>query len=370
MRGFCSVLGLSFLLACSSLKESSSVGDGGSESDAASSSSGGSSSGSLGDGGTPGNVTVETLVTGRTQLGARSSGTLGHYRTGLAVKGDRIFWVERGSAPGVYGASSVTPCKDATCVSKLTVLTRPVAFTTNATHLFVADVGTVRRVPLTAAGTPVDTVASEGGGEIVNLGVDTTSVFYTVGTASAIRKAAFGGAATTPITSNGTPIALGVAGTRVFWAGVDISGQTGLLQSMNTDGTNPRGLSSFSGGFHSVAGNGTYAYYATGRPGVLHRLALASGRDEIVLSDATLVQDFAFDNDYAYWVEAGDPSDYSNGRVRRVAHGSKDAETLATSLALPVAIALQGNQVFVATAGSEAKGYADGSIVRLTIGGN
>ncbi len=369
MRGLGTVLGFSFLLACSSLKESSSAGDGGSEGDAASS-SGGSSSGSLGDGGTPGNVTVETLVSGRTQLGARSSGAFGHYRTGLAVKGDRIFWVERGSAPGVYGASSVTPCKEAACVAKLTTLTRPVAFTTNATHLFVADVGTVRRVPLTAAASPVETVASESGGEIVNLGVDAQSVFYTVGTASAIRKAAFGGAATTPINSNGTPIALGVAGTRVFWAGVDISGQTGLLQSMSADGTSPRALTSFTGGFHFIAGNASYAYYATGRPGVLHRLALASGRDEIVLSDASLVQDFAFDNDYAYWVEAGDPSDYSNGRVRRVAHASKDAETLATSLALPVAIALQGNQVFVATAGSEAKGYADGSIVRLTIGGN
>lgn len=370
MRGFRTVLGLSFLLACSSLKESSSAGDGGSEGDAASSSSGGSSSGGPTDGGTTGNVTAETLVTGRTQLGARSAGSFGHYRTGLAVKGDRIFWVERGSAPGVYSASAVTPCKDASCVAKLGVLTRPVAFTANATHLFVADVGTVRRVPLTAAGSPVETVASEGGGEIVNLGVDTTSVFYTVGTAGAIRRAPFGSAATTPITSNGTPIALGVAGTRVFWAGVDISGQSGLLQSMNTDGSSPRALSPFSGGFHTVAGNGTYAYYATGRPGVLHRLALASGRDEVVVSDATLVQDFAFDNDYAYWVEAGDPSDYSNGRVRRVAHGSKDVETLATSLALPVAIALQGNQVFVASAGSEAKGFADGSIVRLTIGGN
>jgi hypothetical protein len=54
--------------------------------------------------------------------------------------------------------------------------------------------------------------------------------------------------------------------------------------------------------------------------------------------------------------------------VRRIPHAGKDAETLASSLALPVAIAVEGKKVYVATAGTEAKGYADGAIFRLTIG--
>jgi hypothetical protein len=80
-----------------------------------------------------------------------------------------------------------------------------------------------------------------------------------------------------------------------------------------------------------------------------------------------LVAGFAVDDSYAYWTEAGDAPDFRNGVVRRVAHDSKTPETLAVSIARPVALAVSGKLVFVASAGTSAASYADGSILRLTL---
>jgi hypothetical protein len=160
---------------------------------------------------------------------------------------------------------------------------------------------------------------------------------------------------------------MAVAGPETFWAGVDISGLQVALQSIGTDGKGAREVRRFNGGFHAMRGNDAYLYYAEGEPASIHRRTNATGRDEIVDRDALGVRDFALDAEYATWVEPGDPPAFTNGRVRRVAHDETSATELAVSIPHPVAVAVSGDTVVVAAAGTAAASWADGAILRLTI---
>ena len=308
--------------------------------------------------------TVDTLVSRRSRLGARSTAGYRPWRSGLVASGDRVFWVESGTSPGLYAASATAPCVTASCAEKLATFARPSAFTASATDLFVADTTLIKRFPV-ADPSKVTTVVTHTE-EIVNLATAGSKVFWTADTDPAIRFTTIGGTTSTPINSNGTPVSLAVAGDRLFWAGVDISGQLGAMQAIGTDGTGAREVNRFSAGFHTMRGNGTFLYYGKDDPGSIHRVTLNSDRDEVVDKDALGVTDFALDDAYAYWVEPGD-GDKTNGRVRRIAHDSKTAETLAVGIPFPVAIALSGSTVYVASAGTSGAMYADGKILRLSL---
>lgn len=310
-------------------------------------------------------VTVDTLVAGRSRLGARSSAGFRPWKSGIAVHDGRVYWVESGASPGLYSASADAPCAGTSCVQKHATLTRPSAFTTTADAMIVADTTVIKRFEYGAsAGAQV---ASSGADDVVNVAFDGDAVFWTSGTDQGVHRTA-GGTTSTPIYSNGTPVGMAIAGDRAFWAGVDISGQIGALQNIKTSGSGAREVSRFSGGFHVMGGNATYLYYAEDNPANVHRLTVATGRDEVVDRDAIGVADFAFDDAYAYWVEPGTAPDFLDGRVRRVAHDGKSAQTLAVSVAHPVAVAVSGKNVYVAAAGTSAKSWADGAILRLTIG--
>ncbi len=127
-------------------------------------------------------------------------------------------------------------------------------------------------------------------------------------------------------------------------------------------------MTAFSSGFQTAAGNASYLYYAKDNPVTVHRLGIASGLVDDLGQSAGGVSDFFVDSTYAYWVERGTSPDYANGRVRRVAHDSTKPETLAVSVVRPVALGVLGNRVFVASGGTSAAGYADGAILRLTLG--
>jgi hypothetical protein len=325
----------------------------------------------LGDGGgTPANpdgggvkVTVDTLVTGRNRLGARSIVSYRPWRSGIAVSNGQVYWVESGTAPGLYSSSAALPCTADFCVTKVATFARPSAFTASPTHVYVADTTVIKRF---AFGTTAAETVVSSNMEVDNLATAGTRVFWTSGDDSAMNATVVGGTTNTPINSNGTPISMAVAGDQLFWAGVDISGQNGAMQAVGTDGTGAREVNRFSAGFHTMAGNATFLYYGKDDPGSIHRITLNSGHDEVLDKDALGVTDFAIDATHAYWVEPGD-GDFTNGRVRRIAHDSTTAETLAVGIALPVAIAVSGKTVFVASAGTKTAAYADGKILRLTL---
>ncbi|HRG95604.1 MAG TPA: hypothetical protein PLR99_05085 [Polyangiaceae bacterium] len=363
-RALALVLPLVLASACGDLKVGQDV-DGGSDAGAQPPpSDGGGADAGL-------DVRVDALATGRSRVGARSTAGFKPWRGGLAVRGDRVYWVESGAQPGLYGVP-VEPCASpATCAERLAPLTRPSAFATSQDHAVVADVTTIKRFAFAdAASGKSETVASHTE-EIVNLateaGAGPAKVFWTAGTDGAIRFTTVGGTTSTPIHSNGTPVATAVAAGRLFWAGVDLSGQTGALQSIGTNGTGAREVSRFQGGLSAMGGNGTYLYYAKGLPSEIHRVTVSSGRDETLDREALGVTDFALDDTYATWTEPGDAPDYANGRVRRIAHDSTTPEVLAVSVPLPVAVAVDGARVVVASAGTRAAAYADGKILRLTL---
>jgi hypothetical protein len=256
-------------------------------------------------------------------------------------------------------ASCAPPCK----ATKVATLTRPASFAYDASGMLVADTTALKRFPFAGGGpTPVATANDD----IVNLASDGTNAFWTSGTAQEIQRTTPQGATSAIIYSNGTPVGMAVAGDKVYWAGVDISGQIGALQRIGTNGKGAGEISRFSAGFEAMQGNATYLYYAKDSPASIHRIALATGHDEVVDKDAYGVTDFAIDDTYAYWTEPGDAPDFTNGRVRRVAHASTTAETLAVSVPFPVAIAVSGSTAFVASAGTKDAGFADGRILRLT----
>jgi hypothetical protein len=306
-------------------------------------------------------VTMETLVTGRSKLGARATAAFGAWGGGIALKGNKVYWVEGGTTPGLYAAST-SPCATA-CIDTIATFTRPSAFAATPTMLWVADITTVKGFPY-GAGT--GSIASSTA-EIVNLVTDGTSVFWSEGDSQTLEKTVPGGSTTTLAYSNGTPISMAVAGSEVFWTGVDISGQLGAMQAVHADTTGGREVSRFSSGFDTMRGNATFLYYAKDSPATIHRLTLATGHDETVATDASFVSDFAVDDSYAYWVERGDGPDYLNGRVRRIAHDSMKDEVLAVSLPRPVAITVSGNTAYVASAGAKSGNYVDGKILKLTM---
>lgn len=312
------------------------------------------------DAGFTGTIEVTRLYSNRSRLGARSSAGFRPWRGGLAVLSGWLYWVESGTAPGLYRAPTAG-CAGS-CVEKRATLVRPSAFAVTTDSVLVADVASLARYFPDGGVQPVATGASE----LTNLASDGLAAFWTTESAPVV-KTPFGGPSTTIINSNGTPVAMGVAGDRVYWAGMDISGQSGALQSARTGGTGAREDSRFSGGFETLGGNATYLYYAKDSPAQVLRLTLSSGLLEVVATNCQRVSDFALDATHAYWVEPGSAPDFANGRVRRVAHESTTPETMAQSVARPVGLALQGRVVFVTSAGTPALAWADGAILRITV---
>jgi hypothetical protein len=308
-----------------------------------------------------GTIEVTRLYTDRSRLGARSIAGFRPWRGGLAVLGDWLYWAESGSAPGLYRAPAAG-CAGASCVEKVATMVRPSAFAATADSVLVSDVATLKRYFADGGTQPLGTASTE----VVNLTTDGTAAFWTT-ESNPVVKTPFGSASTTLINSNGTPVAMSVAGSRVYWAGVDISGSLGALQSIGTNGAGAREESRFANGFETLGGNGTYLYYAKDSPAQVVRLTLSSGMLEVAATNCQGVRDFAIDATHAYWVEPGSAPDYANGRVRRVAHESTTPETLAQAVPHPQGIALQGAVLFVASAGSPATSYADGAILRITL---
>ncbi|MCC6337298.1 MAG: hypothetical protein IT380_25300 [Myxococcales bacterium] len=320
---------------------------------------GGSGGGSPSDGGLTGTVTVEPLYEGRSRLGARSASGFRPWRGGVAVVGGALTWVESGTASGLYRAP-LSGCDGGACVERVATLTRPSAFAATATEVLVADVTALRRYSLDGGAQNVATGASE----LVTLATDGTAAFWTTQSAP-INRTPFGGVTSTPINSNGTPWVMTVAGPRVHWVGVDISGLQGGLQSMRTDGSGARADSSFSGGFQTMRGDAAYLYYARDFPSLVFRQTLSNARLEQVANNAQGVKDFALDGTHAWWVEPGDP-DLSSGVLMRVAHESTLAEEVATALPYPVALTVHEGVVYVLCAGTQSASWSDGRILRVS----
>ncbi len=308
-------------------------------------------------------VTVESIANERTRLGASSGAGFRPWRTGIATSGDRVYWVEAGSAPGVYSAP-IAGCADAkACAEKLVPLTRAASFVAISKAMYVADTNALKRVGYDGVVNPVASASAD----IVNVATDDARAFWTFGTDQDLRATPIGTASSSSVIvhSNGTPVGMAVAGTKLFWVGVDISGQVAAIQSIGTDGKGGREVSRFTGGFSAMGGNAQYLYFAEGSPAKVHRLTLSTGRDVVVARDALGVTDFALDDAYAYWSEPGDSPDFENGRIRRVAHEATEAVTLAEAVVRPVAVAVSGKNVLVAAAGTKASGYTNGKILRM-----
>lgn len=312
------------------------------------------------DAGFTGTIEVTRLYPDRSRLGARAISGFRPWRGGLAVVGDWLYWAESGSAPGLYRAP--TAGCTAPCVEKVATMVRPSAFVAATDGVLVSDVAALKRYFPDGGVQAIATASAE----VVNLATDNAAAFWTTESAPVV-KTPFGGASTTIINSNGTPVAMTVAGTRVYWAGVDISGSLGAIQSIGTNGSGAREESRFGNGFETLGGNGTYLYYAKDSPAQVLRLTLSSGLLEVAATNCQGVKDFALDATHAYWVEPGSGPDYANGRVRRVAHESTTPETLAQSITRPLALALKGKVLFVASAGTSATSYADGVILKITL---
>lgn len=315
----------------------------------------------ISDAGLSGSVFVEPLLEARSRLGARSVAAFRPWRGGIAVVSGSLYWVESGSAPGLY-RMPLGGCSGGVCPERVATMTRPSVFAATSDAVLVADVTTLKRYAATGgAGEPVAT----GSSELVLLASDGAAAFWATERAP-ILKTPFGGATSTIINSNGTPFAMTIAGDRVQWVGVDISGLQVVMQSIRTAGTGAREERRFGNGFQTMKGDSRYLYFARdSMPATVLRQTVSNGLIETIALDAQGVTDFALDENYAWWVEPGS-SGLANGRLRRVAHESVKVETVAEAIPWPVGVAVSGGIAYVLSAGTQAEGYADGKILRVS----
>jgi hypothetical protein len=328
--------------------------------------------GSSGDAGTTvldagpiptGTITVEVLLNGRSRLGARSARGFRPWRGGLAVVQGSVVWVESGTAPGVYrmpldGCPSGAPG----CVQSLATVTRPSVFAALTDSVLVADVTALRRHPLDGSS---PTLVATGSSELTTLSTDGVSAFWTTENNPVLRTP-LGGVTSTLITSNGTPFAMTVAGDRLHWVGVDISGLQAAMQSIGLDGRGAREDRRSGNGFQTMRGNTRYLVFARDSPpSTVVRQTLSNGQLEVIGQNAQGVSDIAIDDTRTCWTEPG-TSSLANGRVRCVAHDADQPMTVAEALGSPVAIAAHAGALYVLAAGTSTEGFVDGRVVRIS----
>ena len=315
------------------------------------------------DAGLSGTVFVEPLLEARVRLGARSAAGYRPWRGGIAVVAGSLYWVESSTASSGLYRMPLGGCVGASgsCPERLTGLTRPSVFAATTDAVLVADVNLLKRYPVNGA---PETVAS-GASELVLLATDGAAAYWATERAP-IFKTPFGGATSTLINSNGSPFAMTIAGDRLQWVGVDISGLQAVMQSIRTVGTGAREERRSGNGFQTMKGDSRYLYFARdSMPATVLRQTVSNGLIETIALDAQGVTDFALDNNYAWWVEPGS-SGLANGRLRRVAHESVRAETVAEAIPWPVGVAVSGGVAYVLSAGTQAEAYADGKILRVS----
>ncbi|MDX2009700.1 MAG: hypothetical protein SFW67_05905 [Myxococcaceae bacterium] len=307
-----------------------------------------------------GQIQVDVLLEARSRLGARSVRGFRPWRGGVAIVGTSLVWVESGVTPGIFRMPVEGCGGGAGCVETIASVTRPSAFAALSDSVLVADVTVLRRYVIGGSPTMVATAQSE----LVNLATDGASAFWTT-ESSAILKTPFGGVTSTLINSNGTPFAMTVAGTRLNWVGVDISGLQAVMQSIGLDGRGAREDRRSGSGFQTMKGDERFLFFARdAAPSTVVRQTLSNGLLEVVGTNAQGVTDFAIEATRACWTEPG-TSAAANGRVRCVSHESTQAETVAESLPFPVAITAHEGALYVLAAGTVGASFADGRIVRI-----
>lgn len=314
------------------------------------------------DAGFSGTVFVEPLLEARSRLGARSTAAFRPWRGGIAVVAGSLYWVESGAASSGLYRMPLGGCVGAgSCPERLATMTRPSVFAATADAVLVADVTLLKRFPVNGAAEQV----TSGTSELVLLATDGTAAYWATERAP-IFKTPFGGATSTLINSNGTPFAMTIAGDRLQWVGVDISGLQAVMQSIRTTGMGAREERRSGNGFQTMKGDSRYLYFARdSMPATVLRQTVSNGLIETIALDAQGVSDFAIDDNYAWWVEPGS-SGLANGRLRRVAHESVKAETVAEAIPWPVGVAVSGGVAYVLSAGTQAEAFADGRILRVS----
>jgi hypothetical protein len=310
-----------------------------------------------------GTIQVDVLLDNRSRLGARSLRGFRPWRTGIAIVGASIVWVESGSAPGLYRMPLEGCASGAVgCVETVATLTRPSVFAALPDSVLVADVTALRRYVIGGTAVPLATAQSE----LTNLATDGANAYWTTEN-NPVLKTPFGGATTTLITSNGTPFAMAVAGERLHWVGVDISGLQAAMQSIGLDGRGAREDRRSGNGFQTMRGDARFLVFARdGAPSTVLRQTVSNGLVEVVGTNAQGVTDFAIDATRTCWTEPGSAG-LANGRVRCVSHESDQPSTVAEAVAAPVAIAAHEGALYVLSAGTQAAAFGDGRILRISV---
>ncbi|MBX3226474.1 MAG: hypothetical protein KIT84_32565 [Labilithrix sp.] len=295
------------------------------------------------------------LLVDRDTLGARAPGAPDRaWRGGLAAKDGRLYWLENGGAPGLYTAPA--SCRAAGCVERIAGVNAGV-FAASRDVLYFDDVAARElksyRFEEGAAITSVAGVSASG---IDAVAVDGTDAIWING--SALKRTTAAGRTTVLANLAVAPIDVGATNGSVFWAE-----RKGPTLSCFLDGNvGPSTCASWKGELGAVRGYAGYMYIASSG-GVYRRTTETLGKTVVVGTRGAT--DFAFDATYAYWTEPGDAPDFANGRLRRVAHDGDTVEEIARGLPRPVALAIDGGDVYVACAGTKAKDWSDGAIVRV-----
>jgi hypothetical protein len=262
--------------------------------------------------------------TGCPMLEAVGTGIYGP--VGLVVVGNRLYSIAQGTASSGYSdgqvASSALDGSD--FLDLADAQARPIDLAVDDTHVYFANLGSgqIQRVPV--GGGPVQPVAQ--GQHPYGIALDADSLYWVNTADGTVMKVAKSGGPTTQLaTGQIGPVAIAVDGGIAYW--------------LNLGGTDPE-----------TAPDGQGQLVAAGTDGATEPQVLTEGLDRprrlIVTADAV------------YWVNAG-----AGGQVMRYDRGTTDTIELAAQEPMPVALALDGQQLYFL----DATGQGMAGIVRQVL---
>jgi hypothetical protein len=171
------------------------------------------------------------------------------------------------------------------------------------------------------------------------------------------------------------PVSLAADGVDVYWTFRGLGLNDGGLKRARASGDEPsKTLVPMQQNPLAVVLDGDYVYWvnagtlsvsadkSTIKNGSIKRVEIGGGDPELLANNQAVPYAIAVDQEHVYWTNVGD------GRVMRAPKNGGEAVPLATGQSNPVAIVVDSEPGFVywANAGTAAKSFSDGSIMRVS----
>jgi hypothetical protein len=291
-------------------------------------------------------------------IGGRCITTLAsnqRYPVALAVDTTNAYWASTGQDINVTtgtmmsGSIDKVPLGGGASTTLAGALQSPLTVAADSAFVYWADyyAGLVLRVPI--AGGASTTLASGGSPEAV--AVNATSVFW-VDRSTVQRMLVNGSGQRTIALGQSNAWAVAIDATSVYWANGDSGsmGRNGSIVSAPLGGGNSTTLASGQDNPYAVAVDATTVYWvntgSTNGGGAVMAVPLAGGTATTLASAQDYPYAVAVDATNVYWCNGGGGMMTNDGTIRKVPLAGGAPTTIASGLSNPVSVAVDATSVY------------------------